>query len=83
MQGTLTSRIGLQSKADELMYTIPFRDTVAGDALSILCTCHENYSSSKTDFKQFPESGTDQYIRVSTSSTPDMEAFSKDTAPHH
>lgn len=29
--------LGFQSKPDELIYTIPFRDTVAGDALSILC----------------------------------------------
>ena len=34
-----TSRIGLQSSAEELMKTIPFLETVAGDALSILCTC--------------------------------------------
>ena len=32
-----TLTIGLQSMTDELMYTIPLRDTVAGEALSILC----------------------------------------------
>ena len=30
--------MGLQSRADELMYTMPFLDTVAGEALSMLCT---------------------------------------------
>ena len=32
-----TLTIGLQSMTDELMYTIPLRDTVAGEALSMLC----------------------------------------------
>ena len=31
-------RIGLQCSMELLMYTIPLRDTVAGDALSMLCT---------------------------------------------
>ena len=31
-----TFNIGRQSSADELMYTIPFLDTVAGEALSML-----------------------------------------------
>ena len=31
-----TFRIGLQSKAELLMYTMPIRDTVAGEALSML-----------------------------------------------
>lgn len=34
--GFLTSSIGLQVNTDELMNTMPLRDTVAGDALSIL-----------------------------------------------
>ena len=33
---SLTSRIGFQSRPEELMYTIPFLDTVAGEALSML-----------------------------------------------
>ena len=33
-----TCKIGLQSNADELIKTIPFLDTVAGEALSMLCT---------------------------------------------
>jgi hypothetical protein len=33
-----TCKIGLQSRADELINTIPFLDTVAGEALSMLCT---------------------------------------------
>ena len=33
-----TCTIGLQSRAEELMKTIPFLDTVAGEALSMLCT---------------------------------------------
>lgn len=33
-----TCRMGLQLRADELMNTIPTLDTVAGEALSILCT---------------------------------------------
>lgn len=32
-----TLTIGLQSITEELMYTIPLRDTVAGEALSMLC----------------------------------------------
>lgn len=33
-----TCRMGLQLRADELMNTIPTLDTVAGEALSMLCT---------------------------------------------
>ena len=33
---TLTCRIGFQSNPELLMYTIPFLDTVAGEALSML-----------------------------------------------
>lgn len=33
----LTSSTGLQLRTEELMNTIPLRETVAGDALSILC----------------------------------------------
>lgn len=32
-----TSRIGLQLSTEELMNTMPLRDTVAGEALSMLC----------------------------------------------
>lgn len=32
-----TSSIGLQLRTEELMNTIPLRETVAGDALSMLC----------------------------------------------
>lgn len=31
-----TCKMGLQSSAEELMYTMPFLDTVAGEALSML-----------------------------------------------
>lgn len=33
----LTSRMGLQPSTEELMNTMPLRDTVAGEALSMLC----------------------------------------------
>lgn len=33
----LTSRIGLQLSTEELMKTMPLRETVAGEALSMLC----------------------------------------------
>ena len=35
-KGILTCRMGLQSRPELLMYTMPLRDTVAGEALSML-----------------------------------------------
>jgi len=35
--GLFTSSIGLQLSTEELMNTMPLRDTVAGEALSMLC----------------------------------------------
>lgn len=35
-RGILASRMGLQGRQDDDMYTMPMRDTVAGDALSRL-----------------------------------------------
>ena len=37
MTCNITSSIGFQSSPELLMYTIPFLETVAGEALSILC----------------------------------------------
>lgn len=36
-QAVVTSSMGLQLSTEELMNTMPLRETVAGDALSILC----------------------------------------------
>ena len=33
-----TCKMGLQSRTEELRKVMPFRDTVAGEALSMLCT---------------------------------------------
>ena len=53
-QNKQTSRIGFQSKLEEIMWSIPFLDAVAGEALSILCSSnmilHDGYIGMRFTF---------------------------------